>query len=190
MKHQPHVTFTAQALAFRALMNMYDVFKSKETDDPFDYLPLIVFSAFSIEAYINSVGSRKISFWEELERLPWRSKVEILHSNLRKKADWGKDPLQFASQVFGIRDRIAHGKPETISGPICDDYQTAISMAYVQHIKPSIFDKLDRDWILDSAERLYSLLEYIGALYGLHEDDFASFSEAVMQRHGDPTDDG
>ena len=186
MKHQPHVTFSAQALSFRALMNMYDTFKSKETDDPFDYLPLLVFTAFSVEAYINSVGSRKVAFWDQLERLPWRAKVEILHSHAEQPPDWGKDPLQFASQVFGIRDRLAHGKPETVAGPICDDYHTAISIVYVQHLKPTIFNGLNREWMLGSAERLYCLLEHLGGLYGLRDDDFASFSQSKMQQHDVP----
>ena len=186
MKHQPHVTFSAQALAFRALMNMYDAFKSKETDDPFDYLPLLVFSAFSAEAYVNSVGSRQIKFWDQLERLSWRAKIEILHSNVHKTPDWGRDPLQFASQIFAIRDRLAHGKPETVSGPLCDDYHTAISMVYVQNLKPTIFNGLNRDWVLDSAERLYCFLEYIGALYGFSDDDFASFSRSRVEQHQVP----
>ena len=170
-------------------MNMYDDFKKKESDDPFDYLPLLVFTAFSIESYINSIGSRKIKFWTQLERLPWRAKIEVLHSNLHKSPEWGKDPLQFATQVFSIRDRLAHGKPEAVADPLFNDHHTAVSMLYVQHIKPSIFNTLDREWVLDSSERLYVLLEYLGSLYGLSNDDFSSFSHSHVQQHSNTNND-
>lgn len=183
MKHQPHVTFPAQALPFRVLMNMYEKFKAEDNHDPYDYLPLLVFSAFTIEAYINSLGSRRIAFWGQLEKLSWKAKIEVLHSSVGQVADWGREPLQFASQIFRARDRLAHGKDETVSGPLCDDHHAAVSMLYVQHLKPSIFDWLSRDWVTDSSERLYGLLEYLAALFRLSSDDFSTFSHSRVERH-------
>ena len=184
MKFQPHVTFSAQAVVFRSLMTMLaKVGDEEKGGDPFEYLPVAIFMAFSVEAYINSVGARKILAWEHLERLPWRSKVEILHQNANAKADWGAEPLQFAQQIFSIRDRIAHGKPETVSGPVCDDSQSAVSILMVQNLKPSAIKGLTREWVLSSGEKLYLLLEYLGSLFRLRSDDFTSFSTSKVERY-------
>jgi hypothetical protein len=79
--------------------------------------PIVVFLAFSIESYLNSIGARKLNIWEELERLSWRKKIAILHKTAGRTLEWGKEPLQFATEVFALRDRLAHGKPERIVGP-------------------------------------------------------------------------
>src|SRR6185436_15567452 len=79
--------------------------------------PIVVFLAFSIESYLNSLGARAIPFWDEIERLPWKSKVGVLHTTAGRDPDWGKEPLQFATEVFRLRDKLAHGKPERVLGP-------------------------------------------------------------------------
>lgn len=183
MKYQPHVTFSAQAITFRALMNMYEKVIDS-VDDPIDYLPVVVFTAFSIEAYVNSIGARKIAIWDQIERNPWKDKIKFLHKNVGAIANWNSNPLLFASQVFDIRDRVAHGKPETVSGPLCDDTNTASAILNVQHIKPTILKNLTKEWILVSSDQLYALLEYLGSLYKLRTDDFTSYSSSKIDRHG------
>jgi hypothetical protein len=183
VKYQPQVTFSAQAITFRALMNMYEKVVDS-VDDPIDYLPIVVFTAFSIEAYVNSIGARNIAIWDQIERNPWKEKIKLLHKNVGAIANWNSNPLLFATQVFEIRDRIAHGKPETVSGPLCDDTNTASAILNVQHIKPTLLKNLTKEWVLDSGEQLYALLKYIGSLYKLNSDDFTIYSSSKIERHG------
>ena len=55
--------------------------------------PIVVFLAFSIESYLNSIGARKLIIWDELERLPWKNKVVILHKTA------GRSPPKKAGRI-------------------------------------------------------------------------------------------
>jgi hypothetical protein len=144
--------------------------------------PVVVFTAFSIEAYLNSIGSRHIAFWDSLERLPWKEKVSILHKNVGRDADWGKDPLQFANDVFRLRDKLAHGKAERVFGPACKDLQEAQSTLASAHPKPEWYQGITKEWVLASKDRFFALMTYLGQLYGLHESDYLlSASGGLLQ---------
>ena len=182
MQYQPFLHVTAQGIAFRSLVNMYhEIERSEENEEPYELLPALVFAAFTIEAYVNSVGSRKVTFWDQLERLPWRNKIEILHSTAGAQADWGKDPLQLATQLFEIRDRLAHGKEDSIAGPTCDTYMEAKSVLMVQHLKPKWFALVTKGWVLGTRERTVNLLQHLGSLHGFRPDDFQSHSRGEVR---------
>jgi hypothetical protein len=149
---QPSLMFSAQGIAFRALQQMY--YRLRKGDlEPYEYLPIVVFAAFSIEAYVNSIGSRKITFWDQIERLSWRQKIEILHSNASRDPNWGAEPLQFATQVFTVRDRLAHGKPEFVLGPVCKDQEEANNVMNTDSIKPKWFADISKEWMFASNAR-------------------------------------
>jgi hypothetical protein len=182
MKYQPHIEFSAQGISFRALQHLYGRLKDGELEE-YEYLTIVVFAAFSIEAYINSIGSRKIVFWDQIERLPWEKKIEILHGNVGATPAWGADPLQLAKQFFTIRDKLAHGRAERVSGPICDTYREAKSILMVQYLKPNWFSMITEEWLLNTNDRLCKLLAYLGALYSLPDDDFTHHSQGTISDH-------
>jgi len=137
--------------------------------------PIVVFLAFSIESYLNSSGARKVDIWEELERLTWRKKIAILHKTAGMAPEWGKDPLQFAHEVFALRDRLAHGKPERIVGP---KFRTEAEAArYVggselnRGLQPEWYTEITQDWVMKAKERFRLLMMYLGGLFSLHESD-------------------
>lgn len=179
MKYKPQLNFSAQAFSFKAMQCLFSRLNHKDMDE-YDYVPIVVFAAFSIEAYINSVGSRKIIFWDQIERLPWKQKVEILHANLGVTANWEEMPLKFAREVFSFRNRLAHGKPETIDGPICNTQGEAKSILMVQYLKPKWCYVLKKDWILESNDQLCDVLNYLGNLYGFDKDDFKRHSRGQI----------
>ena len=154
-------------------------------EDPLDYLPILVFTAFTIEAYVNSIGYRKIADWDVHEGKRWKEKIDILHGNVGAVAKWGSNPLQFACKLFDIRDRVAHGKPEIVSGPLCIDTHTASCILVTQHLKPTIYNNLTKDWVLKSGDHLYKLLEHLGSLYQLRAEDFTYFSTSYTETHYD-----
>ena len=171
-KFQPYVDFTAQQLTVRALMSLYSRIEDRDLQE-IDLLPFIVFMAFSIEAYLNSVGSRHIQYWEELERLPWKNKISILHKNSGKQMNWGEEPLQFCSQVFKIRDKLAHGKPERVTGPVCSSHAEAF--VYISgkntELEPEWYKILTKEWVIAARDRYELLMAHIASLYSLGNSD-------------------
>jgi hypothetical protein len=172
--YQPYSDFTAQSRTVSALMSLYGQL-IRGGSSRIELTPIVVFLAFSIESYVNSIGARKISFWEELERLPWRKKIAILHKTAGRAPEWGQDPLQFASEVFALRDRLAHGKPERIVGP---KFRTQAEAAqYVNgpelhpDLQPAWYTGITVDWVMKAKERFRLLMIYLGGLFDLHESD-------------------
>jgi hypothetical protein len=172
--YQPYSNFTAQSRTVSALMSMYAQLEGGASSR-IELTPIIVFLAFSIESYVNSIGARTLSIWDELERLQWRSKIVILHKTAGKSPDWGKDPLQFASEVFGLRDRLAHGKPEQVVGPkLPTEVEAAQYLSGPElslDLQPEWYTRITKDWVMRAKERFRLLMIYLGGLFGLHESD-------------------
>ena len=172
--YQPYSDFTAQSRTVSALMSMYGQLE-RGGPSRIELTPIVVFLGFSIESYLNSIGARKVSIWEELEHLPWRRKIAILHKTADRAPEWGKDPLQFANEVFALRDRLAHGKPERIVGP---KFRTEAEAArYLggpelnRGLQPEWYAGITEDWVMKAKERFRLLMIYLGGLFGFHESD-------------------
>jgi hypothetical protein len=82
----------------------------------YQLMSCLVFSAFTVEAYLNHVGERKIEYWGEIEKIEPLAKLKVLYSHLRLKFDPSARPIQTIKQLFKFRNFVAHGKTETISG--------------------------------------------------------------------------
>lgn len=183
--YRPFSNFTAQSRTVSALMSMY---AQLERDSPvarIELTPIVVFMAFAIESYLNSIGARQLEIWEELERLPWRKKVAILHTTAKKSLDWGKDPLRFATEVFGLRDRLAHGKPERVVGSVFNNQGDANQFLNSKDLQPDWYSQITREWVMEAKERFRLLMIYLGGLFGLHE-----FDHLLMATGGLLVDDG
>jgi hypothetical protein len=155
-------------------MSMYGQLE-RDASSQIELTPIVVFLAFSIESYLNSIGGRTLSFWDELERLPWKNKIAILHEAAGKSPEWGKDPLQFASEVFSLRDRLAHGKPERVVGPKFRTEVEAVQYLNSHDVNPALqpewYTRITKDWVMRAKERFRLLMLYLGGLFGLHESD-------------------
>ena len=115
--------------------------------------------------------------WDELERLPWKKKFNILHKAANLDPDWGKGPLQFASEVFKIRDRLAHGKPERVLGPSFDDPLKAAMHIASPPLEPEWYSTLNRIWALSAADRFRELMNYLANMHGLDDSDYLMLSQ-------------
>lgn len=162
-QYQPYCDFPAHGKNIEALSRMLWLL-SGNNSYPFPLTPIVVFEAFTIESYVNTLGAEKIEIWDDLERLPWKKKISILHKMAKKTPDWGKEPLQFATEVFQIRDCLAHGKPERVEGKLFNTQQEAINVLGTHEMEPEWFKKIDIKWILDSKERLDNLMRYLAGL--------------------------
>jgi len=165
--------FTAQSRLVSALMSLYAQLEQLPPSHRPEITPFAVFMAFSVEAYLTSIGFRVVPFWEMIERVPWREKVEILHSVAGKESKWGQEPLQFLLELFRLRDRLAHGKPEQVSSaPFASENEVRAAVAN-PHLKdePEWYDRLDRAWAMSAKDRFLRAMTYLGQLHGYHESD-------------------
>lgn len=170
MMYQPYSDFTAQSRTVSALMSMYAQLERNSSVRP-ELTPIVVFLAFAIESYLNSVGARQLEIWDELERLPWKKKVVILHKTAKKPIDWSKDPLLFATEVFSLRNKLAHGKAERVVGPAFKSQMDANQLLNSQDLQPAWYSNITREWVMEAKERFRLLMIYLGGLFGLHESD-------------------
>lgn len=172
-------TFTAQIRLVSALHHLYNVIE-RTPKHPADLLPVAVFMAFSIESYVNQLGSSHVKFWEDFERkLSWKEKIELLHKNRGKKPTWGKEPLQFASEIFKLRDRLAHGKPEEVTGSEFSSHQEAEEFILNNDLEPEWFKKINAEWLdqskgvgYKSQGRFVALMEYLATLHDLSPTNY------------------
>jgi hypothetical protein len=81
----------------------------------FSCLTAMVFSAFSLEAYLNHLGNSEFPNWAKFERNKSpRQKLEMLVAKRGYSPDFSKPPFSTFDQIFTFRKEIAHGKTEQI----------------------------------------------------------------------------
>ena len=85
-----------------------------------------VFAAFTVEAFLNHLGQRKVKDWEVFERkLGPREKLLLLQQSLHLTADQGQRPFQTLRDMLRLRDALAHGKTEIVTTDevVADPYE-------------------------------------------------------------------
>ena len=76
----------------------------------------MVFSAFTVEAFLNHVGANQTKFWPSVERkLSPPDKLDLFATIFDLKIDFGKRPFQTFKRMFRLRDALAHGKTESMT---------------------------------------------------------------------------
>ncbi len=92
--------------------------KGKESSEGsfHQYLASLVFSAFTIEAYLNHVGAWLFKSWREYERaLNPMQKLALICERLDIKPNYGCPPFQILTTLLPFRNAVAHGKTETLT---------------------------------------------------------------------------
>ena len=74
----------------------------------------LLLTAFTFEAYLNHLGEKTISFWEEIEPIKVMGKYSVLCKNLGICPDFSKRPYQTLKILFKFRNAIAHGKSQIL----------------------------------------------------------------------------
>lgn len=82
----------------------------------YQLMSCLVFSAFTIEAYLNHVGEQEIEYWGEIEKIEPMAKLKVLYSVLKLPFDPSKRPIQTVQQLFKFRNFMAHGRTEKLTG--------------------------------------------------------------------------
>ena len=82
----------------------------KEPGYYWDSMASLMLTAFGFEAYLNHLGSRLLPYWEQLDRLSWQKKLQIILTHLKHAPDLGKAPYQTLYGLFLFRNAVAHGR--------------------------------------------------------------------------------
>ena len=94
---------------------LLDRAKTEKKGSYHQYLACITFVAFSLEAFLNHLGSEIFSTWVDLEPLNPRGKINIIAEKLKIDVDYGAMPWQIVPEIVAFRNKVAHGKNETLS---------------------------------------------------------------------------
>lgn len=79
----------------------------------------IIFSAFTMEAFLNYVGSCVFDFWDELERhLTSVNKINVICSQLKIRPDFSDRPFQSLEQAFNLKYYLNQGRIDSYSRTI------------------------------------------------------------------------
>ena len=157
------VTYTYKYLLDSALF-FIDQAKQLEGEDEsklYYYMSSILSSAFCIEAYLNHVGKELFPFWDDLEKLNTRGKLQLIahHENVDIPLDFNRAPDQSLDTLRKFRNSIVHAQTEEHSTKRHVGERTPSLMPFwekkcthedarrllddVQHIILKIHDKID-----------------------------------------------
>ncbi len=77
----------------------------------------LLYSAFSLEAYLNYSGDRLFECWSEIEKgLSPVTKIKLICEQLNLELDFSRRPLQTVKRVFDLRNLVVHPKAELAEG--------------------------------------------------------------------------
>lgn len=108
---------TVYSVGYLRLVSWHTLKEAKENETGWylNCMSSMVFSAFTIEAYLNHLGGNTISFWLTIERnLSPIKKLEIIAKQFSISIDYGARPFQSFKPLFKFRDFLAHGRTEQI----------------------------------------------------------------------------
>ncbi|GBE37561.1 hypothetical protein BMS3Bbin08_00151 [bacterium BMS3Bbin08] len=108
------------------------------------FMASLVFTAFTLEAYLNHIGAKIFTCWNDLERLSPKEKINVIAEKLSVQVDYGKRPWQIMKKLFGFRNDIAHGKSVEIKS------EEVIPL--INHTE-DIHDSLRTSWEMFCTER-------------------------------------
>lgn len=76
----------------------------------FQIMASLIYTAFTLEAYLNHTGKQIFGCWDDLERLSPRKKLNVIAEKLGVEKDDGERPFQTVKKLFDFRNDVAHGK--------------------------------------------------------------------------------
>lgn len=91
--------------------------ESIEDGQLYSCMSSLVFSAFTLEAYLNHIGTELFHDWENFERdYSPRGKLDLICNKLELAPDFSALPYQSFDRVFKLRNLLAHGRTTEVSG--------------------------------------------------------------------------
>jgi hypothetical protein len=102
-------------ILWRASSWTLELAKNEVEGSYYQIMASLIFTAFTLEAYLNHIGKKIFECWDDLERLSPAGKMNIIAEKLNIKSDNGKRPFQTVKKLLDFRNDVAHGKTITLS---------------------------------------------------------------------------
>ena len=149
----------------------------------FDHMSCLVFSAFSLEAYLNFFGVKLVKNWDKkgMERMNFPNKSKLIFETLGVKYDWSQEPFKSVDVLKSFRNTIAHGKP------MVQEYDNIVELPQNELDRPY---ELTPEWealcthestlaIYDAVEKIIRLMREAS---GLEPFDMLTHGHGSIQR--------
>jgi len=106
-----------------------------------DCMSCIMALAFSVEALINFVGSKRVPDWKE--RRPFLEKIKAVTSTLGMAYDETVEPHLTVATLKQIRDQIAHGQPIEKTARVSSkaDLKAAMETSWDSYLTPAFCNR-------------------------------------------------
>jgi hypothetical protein len=105
--------------------------QAEESGAEHQFKASLVFTAFTLEAYLNWLGQKVFPRWSYLERLAPIEKLDVISDLLKLGVDNARRPWQTTKKLCRFRNAMAHGKPVTIETeteePVDEHFQEKLS---------------------------------------------------------------
>jgi hypothetical protein len=75
----------------------------------------LVLCAFTFEAYLNHLGEGKLHLWKKTDFINVWAKNDMVCKHLKLSPDFSRRPHKSLRKLFKLRDRLAHGRSETLT---------------------------------------------------------------------------
>lgn len=84
--------------------------EASEEGSYYTIMASLLMRAFAFEAYLNHLGAKRISYWEDIDSIRVMDKFSVLGKDCRIAPDWSRRPYQALKTLFKFRNQIAHGQ--------------------------------------------------------------------------------
>lgn len=157
--------------------NSFEAAKESNLGRNHHLLSANIFSAFTLEAYLNHLGKIKCIAWDVLEpRLRTEDKLQLIAESIRATIDRGKRPFQSWKEITRLRNFFAHGKTQEMQDVIKDPLPRD---AIFPSLDPEEITRLSIDATRLILEDMESIIEFLHNCAGLPIHSIWSLGSSV-----------
>ena len=153
-KRKAEVSKERQINTYAEVWHASYVMLEKAKKDPegsyYQLMASLVFTAFTLEAFLNHIGQSIFKCWDDLEQLSPLRKLNLIAETLEIRKDEGKRPFQTISKLLRFRNDVAHGKTVHLKST---DQITVVDSEFDQHMRDSLQTPWQNYCNLENAER-------------------------------------
>jgi hypothetical protein len=84
--------------------------KDRKQGSYYTAMSSLLLRAFTFEAYLNHLGTKKTNYWDQVESIRVMDKYAVLCKMLCVEPDFSRRPYQTVGKLFKFRNSIAHGR--------------------------------------------------------------------------------
>lgn len=161
-KRKAKVSKERQVNTYAELWHASNVMLEKAKKDPkgsyYQLMASLIFTAFTLEAFLNHIGQSIFKCWNDLEQLSPSRKLNLIAEKLEIERDNGKRPFQTVSKLFRFRNDVAHGKTVYLKSA---NQITVVDYKFNQHMQEFLQTPWENYCNLKNAKRAREDVEKI-----------------------------